>query len=244
MEALGPWFHNLHLPDGTETAPDHPLGDFPSFKWSKIGPALPADLSGWTALDIGCNGGFYTLELARRDARVTAVDYDPHYLAQARWAAELMGLTGRIELREEQVYGLGRSEERFDLVWFMGVIYHLRYPLLALDMAARCTRRLLVFQTLTMPEPGSFEAAPDYGIAERAVLAAPGWPKMAFIEKRFANDPTNWWAPNAACAEAMLRSSGMRILSRPADETWICEPDPEGRARELNEAEYRAALGR
>ena len=38
VDDLGPWFHNLHLPDGTETAPDHPLGDFPAFKWAELAP--------------------------------------------------------------------------------------------------------------------------------------------------------------------------------------------------------------
>src|SRR5918997_6765494 len=73
---LGPWFHNLHLPDGTQTAPDHSLGDFPSFKWLEVAPHLPKDLTGWRALDIGCNAGFYTFELARRGARVTGIDVE------------------------------------------------------------------------------------------------------------------------------------------------------------------------
>src|ERR1700709_1603183 len=75
---LAPWFHNLHLPDGTETAPNHPLGDFPAFKWAAISQSLPDDLTGMTALDIGCNAGFYSIELARRGAKVTAIDKDPH----------------------------------------------------------------------------------------------------------------------------------------------------------------------
>lgn len=84
ISELGPWFHNLHLPDGTQTAPDHFLGDFPRFKWEALAPHLPADLTGWTALDIGCNAGFYTFELARRGAQVLGIDLNPHYLAQAR----------------------------------------------------------------------------------------------------------------------------------------------------------------
>src|SRR3954468_17440893 len=92
VAALGPWFHNLHLPDGRQTAPDHPLGDFPAFKWAEIAPHVPHDLAGWTALDIGCNAGFYTFELARRGARVTALEIDERYLAQARWAAAQYGL--------------------------------------------------------------------------------------------------------------------------------------------------------
>ena len=82
IERLGPWFHNLHLPDGTQTAPDHRLGDFPRYKWEVLHPHLPASLEGWTALDLGCNAGFYTFELARRGAKVTAIDLDEHYLTQ------------------------------------------------------------------------------------------------------------------------------------------------------------------
>jgi tRNA (mo5U34)-methyltransferase len=87
IAALAPWFHNLHLPDGTETAPSHFLGEFPRYKWQALAPHLPKRLDGWTALDIGCNAGYYTFELARRGARVTGIDVDPHYLRQAEWAA-------------------------------------------------------------------------------------------------------------------------------------------------------------
>src|SRR4051812_41479888 len=104
IRALGPWFHNLHLPDGQQKAPDHPLGDFPSFKWRQIGAALPTDLAGCRALDIGCNAGFYSFELARRGADVLAIDHDPHYLRQAEWAREQMQVGGRIEFRQMGVY--------------------------------------------------------------------------------------------------------------------------------------------
>lgn len=71
IERLAPWFHNLHLPDGTQTAPHHPLGDFPKFKWQQISPHVPVDLHGRQVLDIGCNAGYYSLELAKRGAQVT-----------------------------------------------------------------------------------------------------------------------------------------------------------------------------
>src|SRR5690606_38532316 len=152
VEELGPWFHNLHLPGGIQTAPDHWLqADFPAFKWAEIAPHVPASLEGWTVLDIGCNAGYYSFELARRGARVTAIDVDPHYLRQARWAAGELGLADRVELHQMQVYELARSDGQFDLVWFMGVLYHLRHPLLALDIIRRRTRRMMVMQTLTMP---------------------------------------------------------------------------------------------
>jgi tRNA (mo5U34)-methyltransferase len=224
IASLGPWFHNLHLPDGTQTAPDHFLGDFPSYKWEQVRRFLPEDLSGWTALDIGCNAGFYSIQLARRGARVTGIDYDPHYLAQARWASRQLGVEDRVEFREMQVYDLARSRETWDLVLFMGVLYHLRYPLLGLDIVARRVRRLMIVQTLTMPGLEVADPPADFGIDERERMLDPGWPRMAFIEHRLAGDPTNWWAPNHAGVEAMLRSAGLAVTDAPGHEIYVCKP--------------------
>ncbi|HEU4698797.1 MAG TPA: TIGR04290 family methyltransferase [Gemmatimonadales bacterium] len=244
---LAPWFHNLHLPDGTQTAPDHFLGDFPSYKWSVLAPMLPADLTGWTALDVGCNAGFYSFELARRGARVTGIDLDDHYLDQARWAAREYGLEDAVEFRRMQVYDLAHSAERWDLVLFMGVLYHLRYPLLGLDIVARRVTRLLVFQTLSMFGQEVYADTRDRSIMEREVFEERGWPRMAFVEQRFAGDPTNWWVPNHACIEAMLRSSGLRVRERPGHEIYLCEPAPADaptRAPYDYTAELHAATGR
>jgi tRNA (mo5U34)-methyltransferase len=229
IAALGPWFHNLHLPDGRQTAPDHPLGDFPSFKWRQLAPALPQDLSGWSALDVGCNAGFYSFELARRGASVLGIDADEHYLRQARWARERFGLDDRVELRRLQVYDLLHLEQTFDLVLFLGVLYHLRYPLLALDLVAERVGRLLVLQTLTAPGEAAVEPPPDLALGERGRLVEPGWPAMSFVERSLAGDPTNWWAPNHACVEAMVRSAGLEVTARPGHELYVCRPVAERR---------------
>jgi len=237
IATLAPWFHNLHLPDGRQTAPDHPLGDFPAFKWDAIAPHLPADLTGWSALDIGCNAGFYTFELARCGARVTGLDVDEHYLRQARWAAEQLGLEDRVELRRGTVYDLARTGEQWDLVLFMGVLYHLRHPLLALDIVGRRVGRLLVLQTLTMPGDERETPVSDLPLEQRSRLLDPSWPKLAFLEHSLAGDETNWWAPNAAGLEAMARSAGLQPVSQPAHEIWICRPS----ARFEHEAELESA---
>src|SRR3954469_13557139 len=183
IAALGPWFHNLHLPDGSQTAPSHPLGDFPSFKWKEIAGHLPDDLTGWTALDIGCNSGFYAFELARRGAQVTGIDVEPLFLRQAQWAAAEFGLSYQVQFRQMQVYDLCRAAESYDLVLFMGVFYHLRYPLLGLDIVAERVKRLMVFQTLTAPGRAVFkETDVDRDIDDRDAFTQPGWPRMSFIE--------------------------------------------------------------
>lgn len=227
IAALGRWFHNLHLPGGTQTAPDHPLGDFPAYKWKHLSAHIPQDLTGWSVLDIGCNAGFYSFELAKRGARVTAIDSDPHYLAQAKWAAKQYDLEGRITFRKMQVYDLARVKETFDLVLFMGVFYHLRYPMLALDLVVQRVSRMMVFQTLTLPGKEVVEDIDGLDFNNRQRMLEPGWPKMAFIERAFAGDPTNWWVPNHACVEAMLRASGMQVMKALGHEMYLCAPDPD-----------------
>jgi tRNA (mo5U34)-methyltransferase len=219
--ALGEWFHNLDL-GGVRTAPDHFLGDYPAVKWRSFAHAVPADLTGKTVLDIGCNGGFYSMEMKKRGAaRVLGVDWDEDYLAQARFAAEVTGLD--IEFRKLSVYDVGALGERFDVVLFLGVLYHLRHPLLALDLIhEHAARDLLVFQSM---QRGAAEAEPareNYDFWDTEQFDRPAWPKLHFIERRYANDETNWWVPNAACAEAMLRSAGFAVLDRPEAEVYVC----------------------
>jgi tRNA (mo5U34)-methyltransferase len=241
---LAPWFHNLHLPSGHQTAPDHPLGDFPAFKWRQIEPYVEKDLSGRRVLDIGCNAGYYAFALAARGAAVVAIDSDERYLAQAQWAADQLDPEGRVEFRPMQVYRLAEIRDRFDLVLFLGVLYHLRYPQLALDLVADRVGGTLIFQTMTMPGSQPLQTPPNIGIDERTRLTEPGWPRAAFVEHALAEDATNWWVPDDACAQAMLRSAGLRIVDVPAPEIYVCAPEAhEDEARELRRGELAAVLG-
>lgn len=219
--ALGPWFHNMEL-GGVRTAPEHFLGDYPQVKWERFRDALPADLSGKTVLDIGCNAGFYSMAMKRRGAaRVLGVDFDEDYLAQARFAAEVEGL--EIEFRQLSVYDVGSLRERFDVVFFIGVFYHLRHPLLALDLIhEHVARDILVFQSLQRGSPEVMEVAEDYPFEETAVFHDPGYPRMHFIEHSYSHDNTNWWAPNRAASAAMLRAAGFTIESNPEEEVFVC----------------------
>jgi tRNA (mo5U34)-methyltransferase len=228
VRELGPWFHNLRLGRNAsvQTAPAHPLGDFPADFWRHFAHAVPEDLTGWSVLDVGCNAGFYSFEMKRRGAaRVLGVDHDEAYLAQARFAREQLGLD--VEFRRLEAYDVGGlAEGPFDLVLFLGVFYHLRHPLYGLEQVCSQVRRRLLFQTMERGSGAVGPVAADHPLEERGVFFDARFPRMYFVEQRYAGDPTNWWIPNRAATEAMLRAVGMRILKRPCEEVYVCEPAP------------------
>lgn len=235
---LGEWFHNLDL-EGVQTAPDHFLGDYPQIKWQQFAFAIPEDLTGKSVLDVGCNAGFYSIEMKRRGAaRVVGIDTDEKYLAQARFAAKVSN--AEIEFRNLSVYRVQELRERFDLVLFMGVLYHLRHPLLALELLhEHVVADVLVAQSLLRGSKEHMNFPRDFPFWEQQIFECDEFPRMYFVENRFANDPTNWWIPNRACFEAMLRSAGFEILDHPEDEVFICRrtelSGPLNYAKELRE---------
>lgn len=220
IRRLGPWFQNMML-QGVPTAPEHFLGDYPNFKWERFRHLVPGDLTGRSVLDIGCNAGFYSLEMKRRGAElVVGIDSDPRYLAQARLAAEIEGMD--ISFEQMSVYEVGKLGQSFDFVIFMGVFYHLRHPLLALDLIhEHVAGDLLLFQSMLRGSEQVAPVEPDYDFNDPALFAADGYPAMTFIEHRFASDPTNWFVPNRAGIEAMLRSAGFPVVEK-AEEVYLC----------------------
>jgi tRNA (mo5U34)-methyltransferase len=125
---------------------------------------------------------------------VPGFDVEPLHLDPARWALRPFGLEDRIELSRGQVDDLTHETRRFDFVWFTGVFYHFHYPVLALDLVRRVTRRRLMFQTLTMPGNNSAEPPSDMHIEHREPMLDPGWPK-AGVHRRNA-----WPATRATSA--------------------------------------------
>jgi len=236
---LGEWFHNLDL-RGVKTAPNHFLGDYPEVKWRRFAHAIPKNLSGKSVLDVGCNAGFYSIEMKLRGAeRVVGIDTDEKYLDQARFAARVNEL--EIEFRNLSVYRAAELREKFDLVLFMGVLYHLRHPLLALDLLREfVVGDLLVAQSMLRGSRYHVDFPTDFPFWEEDVFEDQRFPRLYFVEQRFAADPTNWWIPNVTGFEAMLRSAGFTILDHPEPEVFICRRgklngpvDPRDELREI-----------
>jgi tRNA (mo5U34)-methyltransferase len=168
VRALGDWFHNIDL-RGVSTAPHHFLGDYPRALWRRLQRVVPADLTGKSVLDVGCNAGFHTIEMKRRGAaRVVGIDTDQGYLEQARFAAAVCGAD--IELYNMSVYDVVRRRDRFDLVIVVGDIQQLRRPLLALELLATfVVKDTLLLQSVLRSAPTQ-EPGDGWWIPNRACV--------------------------------------------------------------------------
>jgi tRNA (mo5U34)-methyltransferase len=202
MQAIR-WFHRIDLGDGLIT----PGVDDSPRKLAEI--RMPTDLSGKSVFDIGAYDGFFSFAAERRGAaRVVAMDNwgEPECSSKTGFEFARRALGSRVEDVKGDVQALNPARlGTFDLVLFMGVLYHLRHPLLGLEKVASVTREMVILET-------------------HADLLDLHRPAMAFYPGReLAGDPTNWWGPNTAAVEAMLRTVGftrVEIVHATPREFW------------------------
>ena len=184
---------------------------------------LPADLSGRTVLDVGAWDGFYSLEAERRGAkRVLATD--SFAWSGGNWGSKRgfelarRALESRVEDRQIDVLDLSPSEVgTFDLVLFLGVLYHMRHPLRALERVASVSSGQVVVET----------HVDMLGLRRPAMAFYPG--------RELKGDPTSWWGPNSQAVDGLLRMAGFRDVRL----VWLERP-----ARRLGRAAYRGLDGR
>lgn len=185
------WWHSFELPDGTRI---DGVCTLQSLKDRIAQFPIPADLSGKRVLDIGTWDGWFAFEMERRGAEVVAIDnwdnplfHEMHARLQSR--AEYL-LLDMYELTPER---LGR----FDIVLFMGVLYHLKHPLLALELVCALTRDMAAVDSFILRD----EYRPKSKVDQR--------PIMEFYETaEFGGQTDNWVGPSLPCLLAFCRTSG------------------------------------
>jgi tRNA (mo5U34)-methyltransferase len=187
------WFHRIDLGNGVVTP-----GAADSAR-NLAALHLPP-LAGKTVIDIGASDGFYSFAAERAGAsRVVAVEPywgDAAHGLRAKAGFDLAHevLDSRVEPLVSDLYDL--TPERvgsFDVVLMLGVLYHLRDPLLALERVANLTNELLVLESLV-----------DCVWTSRPIAAF--YP----ADDVLPGDATNWWGPNPAALVGMLQTSGFR----------------------------------
>jgi tRNA (mo5U34)-methyltransferase len=210
LERLGPWYHNVEFARGISSNPSN--RDYPMARWRILDGVIPNDLKGQSVLDIGCNSGFFSFEMKRRGAgRVMGVDIMLYLLAQSRFGSHWFDLP--MDLRECGAYDVDRLEEQFDVVVFIGVLYHLKHPLYALEKVAAVCKNTMYFQSMVRGDSGEdFIPQEDYPGTELEIFKKSNFPKLYFIEKSFNGDESNWWFATHSCLKAMLRSVGFKTI--------------------------------
>jgi tRNA (mo5U34)-methyltransferase len=219
LRKLGPWYHNINYA-GIDTNPQDP--DYPARRWRILEPFIPKDLSEKTILDIGCNAGYFSLDLKKRGAkRVMSIDFMAHLVGQVRFGSYWFDLP--IEPRLADVYDVESLGVQFDMVVFVGVLYHLKHPLYALEKVANVCKDTLFFQSLMRGPVGDFTPADDYSYTDQSFFEHPNYPKLYFLEKSFNTDDSNWWIATQSCLKAMLRVSGFGdITDTAAPDHFVC----------------------
>jgi tRNA (mo5U34)-methyltransferase len=266
VERLRPWFHAIELPHGVwtkrESAGTEPA-DHPAGTWEVVRRQLPS-LAGKSVLDVGCGAGFYSVEAKRLGAaRVLGVDARQHEIRQALLVRRALGLD--IELRRQSVYSLSPARiGRFDVVLALGLIYHCKHLVLALEKLFSVTGDLLILETEVLPEPrppsppspaGSAHPLdplrpPPKPVEDGALAALVGRPlhPLAFVhnEQRIEEAVANWFVPSPGAAKALLRAAGfldVEVAARFGGRALlVCRRAGRGDAERLSLAHFAAEL--
>jgi tRNA (mo5U34)-methyltransferase len=212
LQRLQPWFHRIDLGGGvftkTESAIGEPL-EHPQPTWETVKACLAGDLSGKTVLDVGCNAGFYSIEMKRRGAtRVLGVDSQRTLIRQATFVREVLGLD--LEYQRLSVYDLDPHVlGQFDVTLALGLIYHCKHLVLALEKLFAVTRELLVIETAIYPpekSPPSFV----YDVGGIQPILHP----LAYVENTSDAKEAiyNWFLPSVDALCALLKNVGFDEL--------------------------------
>lgn len=186
LRSLG-WYHSIERPDGSVIQGFQTLE---RQRWRLAQFPIPQDLRGKRVLDIGAWDGWFSFEMEKRGASVTAVDS----IRVERFEEARAMLQSKAEYRVQSVYDL-RSEElgTFDIVLFLGVLYHLRHPLLALERVCALSSDLVCVESYVTGDVHDPESTP----------------LMEFYEgTELRGQFDNWVGPNIACLLAFCRAAG------------------------------------
>ena len=160
-------------------------------RWSFIKDFLPRDLKEMRVLDVGCNAGFYSFKMRELGAEyVLGIDFE-HYIKQACFIKDLTKTTD-VDFEVNSIYSLS-TPARFNITLCLGLLYHLKYPFLALQKISQLTTDMILVET-------------------EALVGERDTDKMQYIEHTYKNDGTNWWIFGEQCLRGMLRSVGFTFV--------------------------------
>lgn len=233
VDAVGHWHHTIHFPHGIVSPGAYdPRQLFERLRLS--------DLRGKRVLDVGTRDGYFAFECEKLGAQVVAIDHiDP---ANTGFMAARKILGSSVEFVEANVYDITPEQlGSFDVILFLGVLYHLRHPLLALDRLRAVSRGLIFVESLVCDQSFFTGLQQSRPLAELAP-GLTGVPVAQFLpHSRFHPDWTNKWSPNVACLRALIEDS---LFTVEDVQTWGDRALVRAAAYESSELRWRAELDR
>jgi tRNA (mo5U34)-methyltransferase len=179
------FMHSFCFPDGVTHEGAVPVDLLnANFARFKLG-----DLKDKTVLDVGCSNGFQSIECAKRGAIVTAIDTDQEALDEIHKWVDRYSIPN-IETKLLDVYNLDSLNQQYDIVLFLGVIYHLRHPLLGLEAVSRRAKNVLIVET-------------HAAISKDSIMEF-------YNADQINNDGSNWWGPSPSCLDQMMKDVGCK----------------------------------
>jgi tRNA (mo5U34)-methyltransferase len=244
LRILEPWFHRIDLGDGLFTKTESVMGepvDHPRETWEVIRQCLPTDLTGKSLLDVGCNGGFYCVEAKRLGARrVLGVDGQRQHVRQALFVRKVLGLD--LEFRRFSVYDLDlRTIGRFDITLALGLVYHLKHLVLALERLYEITNEMLILESAIIPP----EQTPESFVQPLGEIRQTLHPLFYAQNPPEAKEQVyNWFLPSPVALQALLLNVGFEdatVFSVIRDRAVIvCRKNPNREATTVHD--YVASL--
>jgi tRNA (mo5U34)-methyltransferase len=206
------WYQRIELAPGLFTLPQLAYHEL---VWQRVLPALPADLRGASVLDVGCNAGYFAIEAKRRGAgRVVGIESVGEFLRQAELCRDVLGLD--IEYVPMDAHAIRDLRERFDLVVFTGILYHLKDPLHVIEAVGECCGDAVIVESEVLADDPRTCVYVRQGPHGQTPVTPVQTGIMKFLERDDLNgDPSNWWVPDVECVRGMLRTAGFSAFSRP-----------------------------
>jgi len=210
LSTISFWYHKIELPYGIVTP-----------GWAPINASaygIPQDLTGKRVLDIGAWDGYWTFQALQRGAReVIAIDDFSDYLGSLNqsdrraWESfdlcrSALGYSENTCKRiEMSVYDISEANlGLFDTVFFFGTVYHLRYPLLALDKISSVCKEDIYIESAILDDFSPYRGGIGHGYSGQQMV-------MEFYPgKQYGNNETNWWAPTLYCLMNMAHAAGFQ----------------------------------
>jgi len=206
------WYHRIYLGNGVYTSDQRMLHEG---VWNSLKAVFPGDLQGASVLDVGCNAGYFALKLKALGAgRVLGLESVENYYRQAQrirsiWDAD-------IEYRMLDVHSMGQIEEKFDIILFLGILYHLKNPFQVLELAGSMCKDALLLETEVIPTDPRNVLHVTMGANEHIEVVPSRGGFMKFVEgAEINNDNSNWWIPDVEAVFGMLRVAGFKNFSAP-----------------------------